>query len=293
MSSWQGKSKGQPLGYRIFVFILKTGGVLPAYFLLRFVTFYYLLFSFKSTQSSFNYFNKRLKYGTLKSVYKVYQNYNLLGQTLIDKVVVKAGIPNKFTFNLDGIHNLHAIAAQKQGGMLLTAHIGNWETASHLLKDIDARINLVVFDGEDESIKEYMDSVTGKSPLNYIVIKDDMSHIFKISEAFLNEELVCMPADRFMAGNKTVTKNFLGEDALFPVGPFMLATKFQVPVSFVYGMKESTFHYHFFASEPKEYIDTDDSPAVDQLINDFVNRMEAKVKTYPDQWFNYYDFWHK
>lgn len=291
MSSWQGKSKGKPLGYQIFVFVLKTAGILPAYFLLRFVTFYYLIFSRKSTKSTFNYFHKRHKYGVLSSVYKVYQNYNLLGQTLIDKVVIRSGIPNKFTFNLDGIHHLHTIAAQKKGGLLLTAHIGNWETASHLLKDIDARINVVIFDGEDEGIKEYMSSVTGKSPLNFITITEDMSHIFKISEAFLNDELVCMPADRFMPGNKIVTRAFLGEDAKFPVGPFILATKFNVPVSFVYGMKEGIFHYHFFASEPKEYTDVTNKPAVEQLITDFVNDMEIKVKKYPEQWYNYYDFW--
>src|SRR5271167_4591674 len=99
MSSWQGKSKGKPLGYRIFVSILKIEGVLPAYVLLWFVTLYYLIFSYKSSKSTFNYFHKRHNYGVIKSIYKVYINYNLLGQSLIDKVVVMSGIPNKFTFN--------------------------------------------------------------------------------------------------------------------------------------------------------------------------------------------------
>ena len=291
MSSWKGKSKGKPLGYRIFVFVLKIGGVLPAYLLLRFVTLYYLLFSYKSTKSTFTYFHKRLNYSIIKSVYKVYINYNLLGQTLIDKVVIMSGIPNKFTFNLDGIDNLHHIAALKKGGLLLTAHIGNWETARHLLNEIDARINVVIFDGEDEGIKEYMESVVGKSVLNLIIIKDDMSHIFEISNAFLNDELVCMPADRFLENNKTITMKFLGADARFPLGPFMLAAKFQVPVSFVYGMKESTFHYHFFASKVKEYPDLEQDAIVKQMMLDFVDDMECKVKAYPEQWYNYYDFW--
>ena len=291
MSTWQGKSKGKPLGYRIFVFILKLGGVFPAYVLLWFVTFYYLIFSYKSSKSTFNYFHKRHNYGVIKSLYKVYINYNLLGQSLIDKVVVMSGIPNKFTFNLDGIDNLHRIAALKKGGLLLTSHIGNWEAATHLLNEIDARINIVIFDGEDEGIKEYIESVTGKSSVNFIVIKDDMSHIFKISDAFLNDELVCMPADRFLEGNKTITRNFLGADARFPMGPFMLASKFQVPVSFVYGMKESTFHYHFFASEVKEYPNLEKDNGIEQMVTDFVSDMERKVRQYPDQWYNYYNFW--
>ena len=170
MPSWKGKSKGKASGYGIFVFILKKGGVLPAYLLLRFVALYYLIFSYKSTKSTFDYFRKKFNYNTLKSIYKVYINYNLLGQSLIDKVVIMSGIPNKLTFDLDGIKNLHHIASLKKGGMLLTAHIGNWEAALHLLNEIDARVHVVTFDGEDQGIKEYMESIVGKSVLNLIII---------------------------------------------------------------------------------------------------------------------------
>ncbi|MDB4901318.1 MAG: lipid biosynthesis acyltransferase [Mucilaginibacter sp.] len=293
MASWQGKSKGKPLGYKIFVSILRIGGVLPAYLLLRFVTFYYLIFSYKSTKGTFNYFHKRHGYGVIKSIYKIYQNYNLLGQSLIDKVVIMSGIPNKFTFDFSGKDNLHKIIDQKKGGLLLTAHIGNWETASHLLYELDARINIVTFDGEDQGIKEYMESVTGKSKrsVNFITINDDMSHIFKINDAFSNNELVCMPADRFLEGNKTVTVKFLGTDAKFPLGPFMLASRFKVPISFVFGMKESTFHYHFFASKMKEYLYSDKNDVIQQIVLDFVDNVEIKVKRYPEQWYNYYNFW--
>ena len=291
MPAWEGRSKGGALGYRIFVFVLKTGGVLPAYFLLRIVTLYYLLFSFKSTKHSFNYFREKLGYSVLKSILKVYRNYNLLGQSLIDKVVVIAGIPNKFTFNLDGIENLRKIATLNKGGLLLTAHIGNWETASHLLTDINARINIVTFDGENPEIKDYLKSVTGKNAVNFIPIKDDLSHVFKISEAFLDNELVCMPADRFIEGNKTITVKFLGADAKFPLGPFLLAARFKVPVSFVYGMKESTYHYHFYGSEIKDYSYLERDDAVQQIVRDFVADMESKVKKYPEQWYNYYNFW--
>ena len=291
MSSWKGKSKGKPSGYGIFVFVLKAGGVLPTYFLLRFVTLYYLIVSYKSTKSTYNFFHKKFKYNILKSIYKVYINYNFLGQSLIDKVVIMSGIPNKFSFDFDGISNLRHIASLKKGGLLLTAHIGNWEAAWHLLNEIDARIHVVTFDGEDKGIKEYMESVVGKSVLNLIIIKDDMSHIFEISNALLNEDLVCMPADRFMESNKTATMKFLGEDARFPLGPFTLAAKFGAPVSFVYGMKESTFHYHFFASEVKDYSDLEQNVAVRQMMADFVKDMEIKVRAYPEQWYNYYDFW--
>lgn len=291
MPAWQGKSKGKPLGYRIFVGILKTGGLMPAYFVLSFVALYYVLFSFRSSKAIFSYFHDRLGYGTLKSIVKLYQNYFVFGQSIIDKVVIMSGIPNKFTFNFDGIENLHEIAALQKGGLLLSSHIGSWEIAGELLKDIATRINIVMFDGEDEQIKNYLESVTGKSAINIIVIKNDLSHIFKINAALQNNELVCMHADRFIEGNKTITREFLGKDARFPLGPFILADKFKVPLTFVFAVKESKLHYHFFASEIKDYSALVKDLAMQQMISDYVKAFENKVKKYPEQWYNYYNFW--
>jgi len=291
MSGWQGKSKGQPWGYRIFVGILKRWGVIPAYLLLRFVAFYYLLFSFRSSKFALNFFRKKIGYGLGKSLIKIYQNYFLLGQSIIDKVVVMSGIPNKFSFNFDGEDHLREIVALQRGGLLLSAHLGNWEIAGHLLKRLDTRINLVMFDGEHRQIKEYIAAVTGKRNVNVILIKNDLSHIYAISDAFRNNELVCMHADRFIKGNKTLTSEFLGEAARFPMGPFVLAAKFKVPVSFVFAMKETTLHYHFFASKIKDYTHLSKEMLMQEMLNDFVGEMERMVDKYPEQWYNYYNFW--
>lgn len=291
MPSWQGKSKGTPFGYRIFVSILKNFGVVPAYLLLRLVVLYYFLFSYKSSRYIFHYFHKKLHFSRLASFQKLYVNYYKLGQTIIDKIVVMSGMDNKFTYNFDGEENLRKITALKKGGLLLSAHLGNWEIAGFLLKRIDARINIVMFDGEHRQIKAYLERVTGKRNMNVIVIKEDLSHIYAISEALKNNELVCIHADRFIEGNKTLTAPFLGGPAKFPAGPFVLATTFKVPVSFVFAFKETSKHYHFYASTIKEYDYVSKDAAIQQVLNEFVNEMELKTKQFPEQWFNYYDFW--
>ena len=153
MAAWQGKSKGTPLGYRIFVWVLKTFGVLPAYFLLRFVVLYYFFFSFKASRQIYILYRYKLGYGWSSSIIKLYKNYFLLGQSIIDKVVVMSGIKNKFSFNFDGEENLRKIAALQKGGILLSAHIGNWDVAGHLFKRLETRINIVLYDGEHEQIK--------------------------------------------------------------------------------------------------------------------------------------------
>ena len=178
---------------------------------------------------------------------KLYKNYYLFGQTIIDKVVLMRGIRNKFSFDFDGEEHLHEmVQAREKAGLLLSAHIGNWDIAGHLLKRLQTRINIVMFDGEHQKIKEYLEGVTGERNANIIVIKDDLSHIYAITEAFTKNELVCMHADRFMEGNKTMEANFFGENAKFPAGPFVLATRLKVPVSFVFAVKESNYALSFF-----------------------------------------------
>lgn len=291
MPAWQGKSRGNTLGYRIFVNVLKNFGVAPAYWLLRFVALYFWLFSYKSSKPLFHYFHRKLGYGKLKSLGKLYTNYYRFGQTLIDKVVVMAGIRNKFTYHFDGEENLHKIAGLKRGGLLLSAHLGNWEIAGHLFKRLGTRINIVMFDGEDRQIKNYLEQVTGKPNMNIILIKDDISHIYAINDAFKNNELVCMHADRFVEGNKSISGNFMGEAARFPIGPFVLAATFKVPVSYVFAFKETNRHYHLFASELKEYNTGSKDMITKEILGDFIGQMENKVKQYPEQWFNYYNFW--
>ena len=294
MPQWQGKSKGTPLGYRIFVFIIRVLGVNIAYLVLLFVSFYYFLFSWNTTGHIYRYFRERHHYSVLKSIVKIYRNYYVFGQTLLDKVIVMAGIENKFTYDFDGEDNLREIVKGGKGGILLSGHVGNWEAAGHLLKRLNTRINVVMFDGEHQQIKEYLEHVTGGHKLNIIPIKQDMTHVYAMGEALQKNELICLHADRFMEGNKTKLVSLLGEEARFPLGPFLLAASFRVPVSIVFAFKETKSHYHFFGSSILKRKDDESKDGfISRLISTFVADLEQKVKLYPEQWFNYYNFWQK
>lgn len=293
MPQWQGKSKGTRLGYSIFIGILQRWGVGPAYFLLRFVSGYYFLFSWKTSRAIWYYFRRRLGLGWWRSAGFLYRNYYLFGQTIIDRIVLMSGIRNRFSFDFDGEQHLHDIVKAGKGGLLLSAHIGNWEIAGYLLKRLNTRINIVMFDGEHQKVKEYLEGVTGSRNARIIVIREDLSHIYQITEALGNNELVCMHADRFMDGNKTLQLSFLGEQAHFPAGPFVLASRLKVPVSFVFAMKDSSLHYHFYASEGRRFEAADRQALPVLIANAFTAAMEEKVKAYPVQWYNYYAFWKK
>ena len=290
MAKWEGKSKGTVQGYKIFVFFIKKVGIKSAYFILFFVASYYFLFLHKSNRAIFYYFNKRLGNSWLKSKRMVFQSYFTFGQTIIDKISITAGMRNKFTYEFDGVHILEKLLAEKKGGVLISAHIGNFEIAEHFFGeiDIDFQINLVTTDLEHSAIKNYLESISKKSGIKFIIIKDDLAHIFEINAALARNELVCFTGDRYFEGVKSISDTILGEEAKFPAGPFLIASRLKVPVVFVYVMKEQNLHYHLYAREA-EVKHRDEKG----LLKEYISSVESMLKKYPLQWFNYFDFWDK
>lgn len=287
MANW-GSSRGNQVGYKIFIVLLRSAGLYPAYGLLRLVTIYYLIFPGKASQPLNYYFRKRLGYSYLKTKLSIYENFNLLGRGIIDKIVLMSHMPNPFSVNHEGKLNLDRMVEAGTGGLLISAHVGNWEGAGHLLKRLKTKINIVMYDGEAEQIKKYLEGIRERS-FNVIVIKDDISHIYEIKEAVARNEFVCIHADRFLEGNKTITGKLLGADAKFPIGPFILATTFELPVSFVYALKEGPKHFHFYASPGKVY--PKGRAGIPLILEDYLRKTETMIKAYPLQWHNYFPFW--
>ena len=237
MASWKGKTRGGLTGYKIFIAVLKYLGLPFAYFLLRFVALYFFLFASCILRNIFYFYRKRLEFGFFRSVISVYRNYYIFGQVILDKTATMGGFDAKFTFDFDGEDHLRQMVSDGKGGLFISAHMGNFEMAGHMLERLDTRVNIIMLDAEHQKIKEYLSSFTQKS-FHIIPIGEDNSHVYEISEALENHEIVCMHGDRFMQGSKTIACDFLGEKAMFPTGPFYLAMKYGVPVSFVFAMKE-------------------------------------------------------
>ncbi|MBT0607752.1 LpxL/LpxP family acyltransferase [Aequorivita echinoideorum] len=289
-ANWEGKSKGTVFGYKIFIFLLKNLGINAAYALLFFVAFYYTIFSVKSTTSIFYYFRKRLKYSFFKSAISVFKNYLVFGKTIIDKVAISSGLRNKYTYNFDGIENLKNLLKQKKGGILISAHVGNFEIADYFLDELaeDAKITLLISDAEHQAIKEYMQQFFRKSRTKFIIFKEDMSHIFEINSALANNEILCIAGDRFVKGSKFMKADFLGKKAKFPAGPFSIASRLNLPVLFVYVMREKSKHYHLYARTAQVK-----KGNAEDLLHQFTASVTGILEKYPLQWFNYFDFWEK
>jgi predicted LPLAT superfamily acyltransferase len=252
--------------------------------------FYFFIFSGRAFRFQYIFFRQRLGFPAWKSVLSIYKNYYWFGQTIIDKVVLTSGLRNPFRFEFEGEEHLRRMVELKKGGLLLSAHIGNWEIAGHLLQRLGTGMHIVMYDGEQQQIKDYLESITEKHSARIILIKEDLSHIYAIQHALDNNAFVCMHADRFLKGNKTLSGILLNKSALFPAGPFLLANSFKSPVSFVFAMKDHSLDYHFYATPSKIYAGTREI-SIAEMLGDYCFAMENTIRKYPLQWYNYYDFW--
>ena len=286
MSQWDGKTKGSVIGYKIFLNSIKFLGLPLTYLILRFVTFYYYIFASKNRNAIKDFYLNALKLPNNQVNKITRKNFYYFGQTLVDRFAFLIGKGHKYSYTFNNEQYLLDMKDAGKGGILLSGHVGNWETAGNLLKSrITSKINVLMYDEEVQKIKSYTDSTTGGSHFNIIPIKNDLSHVIRVHQALKRNEFVAIHADRYMEGSKFIEIDFLNKKAKFPLGPFIIASKFNAPVTFVFAVKERSYKYFLSATTPI----TEKLPP-EEIAKKFVKELENKVTLHPEQWFNYFNF---
>lgn len=287
-TEWDGKTRGTVFGFRVIIFFIKYFGVNAAYLLIYLPAPYFWLFARKNSKGIYYYFRNRLKYSPLKSAFSVFSSYFEFGKTIVDRLALLSGMRSDYTFEFDGEQYIKNALDQKKGGILISAHVGNFELAQYFFRERlpDAHISIVISDQDHEDIKQYLQKYLNKDQAKLIVVKEDMSHIFEIHTALNENRIVCLSGDRYLEGTKFMDTGLLGKKAKFAAGPFHLAARLDVPVLFVYLMRERKKHYHLYART----VETDkNSP--EELLDKYARSVEKILERYPLQWFNFYDFW--
>lgn len=238
---------------------------------------------------AYRYFRQRIGYGRLKSAWKTYVNHCLFGQVVIDKFAMYAG--KKFHIEIENYDAYINLTKQKEGFLQLSAHIGNYEIAGYTLTCQDKRINALVYAGEKASVMRNRDRMFADTNTRMIAISPDMSHLFEIDEALSDGEIVSMPADRSSGSSKYIEHEFLGAKARFPLGPFSVATMHGFDVLAINVMKASLRSYKIYVTPLPYDKAATRQEQIRQLSLAYANELEKRVRQYPAQWYNYFEFW--
>jgi len=239
---------------------------------------------------AYRFFRRRMGYGRMKSAWKTYVNHCLFGQVVIDKFAMFAG--KKFHIETENQQCFLDLAARQEGFVQLGAHIGNYEIAGYSLVVENKRMNALVYAGEKESVMKNRDSLFAGTNTKMIAIQPDMSHLFEINKALTDGEIVSISADRINGSQKFIEHIFLGAKAKFPLGSFSVATMRSLNVLAINVMKTAPKSYKIFVT-PLPYDKTAArEEQIRQLSMAYVAELERRVRQFPTQWYNYFEFWH-
>lgn len=242
-----------------------------------------------SRTTAYHYFRRHLGWGRWCSVWGTYVNHCRFAEVVVDRFAMFAG--KHFKLEIEGYEEFLELAEKPEGFMLFSSHIGCYEIAGYSLVAKTKRFNALVFGGEKATVMEGRQRQFSQNNIGMIPVKPDMSHLFLVNEALANHEIVSMPADRIVGSSKTQTCTFLGQPAAFPLGPCSVATMRELDVLAVNVMKTGAKTYKVYVA-PLSYDKTASRKVqMQQLADSYAKELECRVRQYPEQWFNFYDFW--
>lgn len=197
--TWKGKTRGGAFGYMFFIYMIRILGVNAAYAFLNLVILYFIPFAPKATRCMWQYARTILKYNRSRSISLLIRNYYRLGQILIDKVAISNGMTDNFHFKFENYKQFLNILNGDSGVIMIGAHVGNWEIGAPFFDTYGKKINIVMFDAEHERIKEMLQKNAITRDYKIIPVNEDnLTHIFRITEALNAKEYVCFQGDRYL-----------------------------------------------------------------------------------------------
>lgn len=201
--------------------------------------------------------------------------------------------PEKITSLADtsGWENIEAALAQGNGALVISYHFGNWDYAGAML---NYRYPNRTYGLADTLEPPGLDAeINGRREATGMrIIRLNNASMRQIFTALKEKNLVILLLD-VPSPDDGIAVNFFGGRAYFPPGPAAISLKTGAPIVPGYAIRSKELGRFVGVIEPVvEYQPTDDKQHdIQALTQLMVNRMEATVTKYPDQWYMFRPMW--
>lgn len=291
-TAWTGRTRGGYYGNLFFIQMLRLFGLRAAFMQLWPICAYYLLAHPTGRRASADYLTRI--FGPLPAWRRtrlIHKHFISMGKMLLERMAM-INNPAAFQCSHEGIEHLQTALGQGRGLVLVSAHLGNWEAAGHLLGDLGTPLNVVGVNREVERINNLFEQQMSNKTFRFITLDQSPLDTLTLLTALRRNEIVALHGDRF-TGNDVLERPFLGKPAKFPLGAYRLAAVAETPVIHAFSVRESPGKYRFLAYPPMLPPSNPDmrDTFFSESISLYVERIEALVRQYPLQWYNFYPFW--
>lgn len=220
----------------------------------------------------------------------------LFAETMLDKLLAMAGRYPMERVRERGAEALQQLARTGHGGVLVTAHMGCLELCQALAEQRpEFKVNVLVHTKHAESFNRILRRLRPQARVDLIEVTDlDMALTLKLAAKVAAGEFLAIAGDRVpVRGSKTVRVPFLGSEADFPVGPYLIAGLLGCPLFLMLSLHEG----EGYALEFEKLADTVQLPrrareaAMTAHAHRFADALAERLHRSPYDWFNFYAFW--
>jgi len=288
------KKRGNVFGFWFFQSVARLFGLRVAYSFLYFICLHYLLFDRQATNGALAYVNRRFPgssfFATRLHVYRIFVSQ---GKQLIDRYAAISGsIP--FDVQADGVQNLKELLRQrKEGFILLTAHVGNWQVALTTLKNLKRRVHLVMRPEDNPAVENSLNLSKEEDVIRIISAETEFEGVFQIMHALKEGDIVSIMGDRKYHFD-ALGVSFLGDKAYFPYGAFAIAAAAKCPVVFLLSARLSYKRYLVDVRNvlyPCFIGAADKQEELRGFVQEFARVLDRYTQEYPYQCFLFHDVW--
>ncbi|MBL4689670.1 MAG: hypothetical protein JKY37_34095 [Nannocystaceae bacterium] len=284
--------RGSVLGIRFFVWAMTLGGRSVARAIVWPVMLYYFITSTRARRASAAFLARVDHASGWRAVFAHLLRF---AHVALDRLLLVQGKTSDLEFDVGPVELLEELRSSPRGALLLGAHVGSFEAMAGMARDRDLQVNAVVHTAGSRMLMDVLEGLNPELAARLIDLgQGRLDAIFEIRRRLEQGEHVAVLADRCVPGERSVVVPFMGQDARFPAGPYVLAATLGCPVYFVAALYHGDNRYSIHAERFAERVvlpRKDRQAGLRKYATLYAERLEALARSEPSNWFNFYDFW--
>jgi predicted LPLAT superfamily acyltransferase len=293
-------------GIKLLFQIYLLLGRLPFLVCLYPVVMYYWATRRSARQASLDYLQK------LHATKQVFQqapgwretlrHFLSFADTILDKLLAMRVNIDLDAIKVVGHEGLDALIAQGRGAVIVTGHVGCMELCRvSAERQRGVRLNILVHTIHAARFNRLLQGLNPNSPVQLIQVTEiSPATAILLAEKVKQGEFVAIAGDRVpVHQSMTVTARFLGHDAQWPVGPYVLAALLKCPLyamACVRERRKQGFNGNYVLhtrclGETVVLPRKERALAMAAYAQQFASWLETIVEQSPMAWFNFFCFW--
>ncbi len=224
---------------------------------------------------------------------EVFRNF---GKYLVDFFRMKKTLNEEYikkNIKIKNVERLYEALKNKNGGIIITAHIGNWELGAAVMSILGHRVVAIALPHKERPVNDLFNNQREAWGMSIVPTS---AAIRRCLEALKENRLIALLADRDFTQNGE-EMDFLGKKALIPKGAAIFASKTGAPIIPIFLLRnpDDSFTLEFESVIYPPAAGKEDVPhdVLLTIMHQYTTVIEEKIRQYPTQWLMFREFWTK